>query len=307
MLNTFCRSRSSQRGPTQSKPKSTTLISRKAERESSVLPVQTLSPVQTFSEIEIPCDENWDSSETEQKLNLTDLKEDSPVKPKTVITNTFNDHWSIEALKKLKLNSTLIIKTNQRPDFSFENLVSANFENWKGNFEREVVLKEMTTLAQKEPAINEEEMIRFNIKVPKNDPMFFDVGTQTDITGNRYEGGCPDLRRKCLYDNYQLYEQSYLLPTEFPKLYKTELDYIDEEPSTPGEFQTHFENKTQSSNLVKLKEKSNKCLIAIAGTERENDDPGFSEENTVPLIPFVPRFDHRRNVELITEMNHARL
>ncbi len=210
---------------------------------------QTLSPVQTFPEIDIPCNENWDKSENEHQLNLTNLKEDPSIKSEPVVTNTFHDHWSIEALKELKLNPNLIIKPDKRPDFSFENLTSHNFEDWKGNFEREVALKEMTTLALKDPATNEEETIRFNIKIPKTDPMFFDVGTQTEVMGNRYEGGCPNLRRKCLFKSYQLYEQLYLLCIDFPKLYKTELDYTDEELPTPGELKVKFENKVQYQNL----------------------------------------------------------
>ncbi len=92
----------------------------------------------------------------------------------------------------------------------------------------------MTTVTERNPARDKEDTIRFNVRIPKENPRYFDVGTQTEVTGNQYENGCPDLKRKCLFENYQLHKRSYLLLLDFPKLYKSEFDFVDEELCLTG-------------------------------------------------------------------------
>ncbi len=271
--------------------------------------------------INIPCAENWDEPENnslndEMRIAPCLNKESTEktlIKTEPKITNTYNDYWSIEALKQLNLNPKVILKVDSRPDFQYENLIPSNYDHWRGKFERKVTAKDMTTIVERYPATTDEDQVRFNVSIPKENPTFFDAGTQTEITGNRYEGGCPDLKRKYLFENFQLYEQSYLLPHNFPKLYKTENECLDYETPVPGKMtrtSIEFHDSVNSQNLNHEHRNINKRikrLVAFVGTEREGDDPGFLEENVISLVPFVPRFDHKRNVELITEMNHARL
>ncbi len=99
------------------------------------IPLRSTEPTLDFPKIDIPCDENWDNleftvssvdtSETVgtddlklENLNLIGMDNKIETLEKTdtnepVITNTFNDYWSVQALKELNLNPKLILKTDR--------------------------------------------------------------------------------------------------------------------------------------------------------------------------------------------------